>query len=141
MEKLVGKKIVGLQINKTRDSIKFILDQGELTYSAYGDCCSKSWFADILGVDYLLGGTVIRTTELQLPFYNVDDGRGRAKVDEAYGYQLDTDIGSVTVVFRNSSSGFYCGTMSRGVLYESFPQLYKYLPGYTFREITRDWAA
>lgn len=52
-----------------------------ITYGAYGDCCSETWFADITGLDNLRGQVVIgvRVLDVTLP---EGDLRTRQEEDE-----------------------------------------------------------
>ena len=79
-----------------------------------GDCCSESWFADIVGVVELLNAKVKSVSEISIENcgYNVEDGRGRQDYDRAYGYKIITNKGYADIVFRNSSNGYYGGTMA-----------------------------
>src|SRR4051812_10984919 len=87
MQALVGKKLIGLAVEKERQGALRVECEGEtLYYVAYGDCCSESWFADITGVDALLGGTVSEVIPVDLP--DPEDDRGRQDRDLAYGYKL-----------------------------------------------------
>ena len=111
MKELIGKKITGLRINEDQSVLAFDTDQGVIAYDAWGDCCSETWFADITGVGALIGGTVKTVACVNMNGYNVDDGRCRQDVDEAYGYKLTTDKGYADIVFRNSSNGYYGGSI------------------------------
>ena len=109
---LVGRTISALFISADQSILWFDTDAGPIVYEAEGDCCSESWFADIIGADWLKGTRVISTETLGLPDYNVKDGRGRQEEDEAYGYSLTTERGVATIVFRNSSNGYYGGCLT-----------------------------
>lgn len=111
MKKLIGKKIAGLRINEDQSVLAFDTDQGVIAYDALGDCCSETWFADITGVSALLGGTVQTADEVSMDGYNVEDGRTRQEWDEAYGVKLTTEKGYADIVFRNSSNGYYGGSI------------------------------
>ena len=111
MKELIGKKITGLRINEDQSVLAFDTDQGVIAYDVWGDCCSEAWFADITGVGALIGGTVQTADEVSMDGYNVEDGRTRQDVDEAYGYKLTTDKGYADIVFRNSSNGNYGGSI------------------------------
>lgn len=131
MEQLIGKKITELRINEDQSVLAFYTDQGVIAYETRGDCCSETWFADITGVDALLGGTVQTADEVSMDGYNVEDGRTRQDFDEAYGVKLTTDKGYSDIVFRNSSNGCYGGSI--GLLRREMPD------GMT--AITDDWHA
>lgn len=112
MEELVGKKILSLSVDGERQHIlSFETSEGPISYYADGDCCSESWFADITGVSAMVGGTVSRVDEISMDGYNVKDGRGRQEDDMAYGYKIVTDKGYGDIVFRNSSNGYYGGSI------------------------------
>lgn len=132
MDTLVGRAVTGLLVSANQHVRAFETDRGIVAFVAYGDCCSETWFADITGVTALLGATVAKTEEVDMPDgYNVNDGRGRQEADCAYGYRLTTDRGYVDVVFRNSSNGYYGGSIERH---------FGDLPSGMVR-ITDDWAA
>ena len=111
MKKLIGKKIAGLRINEDQSVLAFDTDQGVIAYDALGDCCSETWFADITGVSALLGGTVQTADEVSMDGYTVEDGRTRQDFDAAYGVKITTDKGYSDIVFRNSSNGYYGGSI------------------------------
>ena len=99
------------------------------------DCCSETWFADIIGFKALIGEKIngIRILDLPTP---MDDDRGRQEVDQAYGFELTTNKGACTIVYRNSSNGYYGGhiydvTLDLGE--DDLPS--------TVTEITDDWSA
>lgn len=109
LKELIGKRVDALYLDADTE-LYFVTDGGVLAFVAEGDCCSESWFADIVGVKALLGHVVQAADETWLPAdYNVDDGRGRQEEDELYGFRLTTDAGYVDFVYRNSSNGFYGG--------------------------------
>src|SRR5689334_11489147 len=109
MKEIIGKKIVGLQVSDGERCLSFVATDGRVTYHAVGDCCSESWFADIIGVQALIGGTVISVDEVDLPQPDPSDGRSRQESDSLYGYKITTDKGFVDIAFRCSSNGYYGG--------------------------------
>ena len=111
MNELIGKKITGMWVNNDQSILAFDTDKGVVAYITWEDCCSETWFADITGVSALLGGTVQTADEVSMDGYNVEDGRTRQECDEAYGYKLTTDKGYADIVFRNSSNGYYGGSI------------------------------
>lgn len=131
MKELIGKTIIGIRVNDDQSVMAFDTDQGTVAYSTYGDCCSETWFADIFGAKALIGGKVSEASEIEMPAYNVEDGRGRQESDSAYGVKIVTDKGQAEVVFRNSSNGYYGGNID--------PHTGKLPAGMT--QITDDWRA
>lgn len=50
MKELIGKEIESLYISQSQTCMTFVTTDGEeITYEVDGDCCSHSWFNDILG--------------------------------------------------------------------------------------------
>lgn len=139
MKELVGKTISGLSVNDDQSALRFDTKDGPITFNAVGDCCSQSWFADINGVDALIGGTVASVEEVGMDGYNVDDGRGRQEVDSAYGYKIATDKGNADVVFRNSSNGYYGGWLTLGK--DQYGHELESSADEKMTPITTDWSA
>lgn len=111
MKELIGKKIESIFIDgKEQELIKFNTDQGPVVYDTYGDCCSETWFADITGIDALIGHTVMEVEKVDMG--EVDDGRTRQEVDEVYSVKFKTTGGHADIVYRNSSNGYYGGDCS-----------------------------
>lgn len=79
-------------------------------YETYADCCSETWFSDIVGVANLFQQKIMAIEILE--FGEVEDGRSRQEVDEAYGVKLKTTSGYVDIAYRNSSNGYYGGSVS-----------------------------
>lgn len=138
--KLEGKTARSVWASEDQQSLAFLCD-GEhgVRWDADGDCCSVSWFADIVGLRALIGATVSRVEEIDLETlgYRTDDGRGRQECDQAYGFKIITDKGWVDVIFRNSSNGYYGGSMSAGVFDQA--QAEHTLEGW--EQIIDDWSA
>jgi hypothetical protein len=133
MKELIGKKILRVLVDsETQQYLVFETDKGKDVYETYGDCCSETWFADITGVDALIGGTVQEVRQNPLEGYNVEDGRTRQESDSAYGETIVTEKGHCDIVYRNSSNGYYGGDISH---IEEIPK--KVL----LRELTSDYAA
>ena len=110
IDSLLGKRIAAIEVSDGEGYLRFQTDAGEVVWEAEGDCCSESWFADIIGTSALIGGTVSEVVELEMP-KPVDD-RTRQEEDEAYGFRISTEKGSATIAFRNSSNGYYGGSLN-----------------------------
>ncbi len=112
MKELIGRMIERIKIDTKENSlIRFETSDGPLTYFAEGDCCSESWFADIYNVSNLLNGVVDEVNRAYGGYdgYNTEDGRCRQESDEVYCYKFSTDRGEASIIFRNSSNGYYGG--------------------------------
>ncbi len=75
-EEIVGKKIVAVYADDKGpcDSIIFESSEGEFfKWSAYGDCCSSSWFEHFNGLDFLIGQIVNKIVEREFPFSDFEE--------------------------------------------------------------------
>ncbi len=133
MKELIGKKISRICVNDDQHLLVFYHPDGQVTaYETYGDCCSETWFADIVGVQALLNGVVERADEIPLSeVREVDDARSRQEFDKVYGVKLKTDLGYADIAYRNSSNGYYGGDI--GLFHGEITE--------NLTPITADWAA
>jgi hypothetical protein len=130
MNELIGKTVASLRVSADQSILTFDHPDGTSTsYLTDGDCCSETWFADITGVNALLGGKVVEVAEIDLP--TVVDGRGRQDEDQFYGVKLRTEKGVADIVYRNSSNGYYGGSI--GPFAGELPN--------DMKTITDDWSA
>jgi len=109
MYELLNRIITKVLVSDDQHRIQFVTDQGPINYFLEADCCSETWFSDILNVSDIINSKVIEVSCLELPDYDCYDGRSRQEVDEVYGYSIKTEKGSCEVIFRNSSNGYYGG--------------------------------
>jgi hypothetical protein len=95
------------------DYLTFVTDDGKVTYSVYGDCCSDSAFFDFYGVENVLGREVVAFESVSLspgdPGYRpetFDIPAHEWAAIQVYGYRITTEhpmFGHVSAVmsFRN----------------------------------------
>lgn len=149
MKELIGKTITGMAISEGEHVLKFSVQDGEpVYYVAEGDCCSETWFADIIfnrnrWQESEFPFTVACAEDLEMPSWveNIvtNDGRGRQECDQVYGERLVHNLGSVDIVYRNSSNGYYGGWC--GFADMENPYQAEYIAKQTFTDITKDWRA
>lgn len=136
MKNLIGEKVLAVYVaHEDQTELVFQTDKGYLGYVLDADCCSVSWFADIIGVQALIGQVVTHAEDIELEGVMQDD-RCRQDMDRFYGIKLTTGKGYVDIVFRNSSNGYYGGTIDDGNWYlEGCFNLNNFV------KIEDDWAA
>lgn len=108
-ENLIGKTVLAMKV--ADEYLIITTETDKLKYAVSGDCCSESWFADIAGLRSIVGKPVTAIKEPDLSQYNCDDGRGRQEEETVYGLNIHSDDSFCTVIFRNSSNGYYGGWM------------------------------
>lgn len=114
MEALKGRRILGLFLSKDHQTLFFLMNEKDqngnfiILFEVEGDCCSRSYYADIQGVDALIGA------ELD-DFEILDETSENAEYDGqiiTYGIKLKTDRGYATITYRNDNNGYYSGWMN-----------------------------
>ena len=108
---LIGRKVNKVFVNGDQNVLVLDTDKGLIGWQTIGDCCSETWFADILGLHSWIGHVIVDTDELETQ-HDVEDGRSRQDIDDVYGFQLKTMKGTTDIIYRNSSNGYYGGWMS-----------------------------
>jgi hypothetical protein len=134
---IVGKTLTTIYVDSSHHEFLKLECSDESSCIIYveGDCCSESWWADIIGVKSALGGMIISWRVLEMPPMEypekgagkggaftdrmramgkqksrfIDGRRTRQDCDECYGFEITTTKGTITLAFRNSSNGYYGG--------------------------------
>lgn len=111
MKELIGKRIGTISINPEKTIIMFHTSDGEIAYEAEGDCCSESWFNNISNLDALRGGYHLITDVIKREETQAQTGEMRQEETSVYGYDLVTPKGTCYIEMRNSSNGYYGGSL------------------------------
>lgn len=106
MENLIGLKIKEIRLDVNKEILEFDTDQGTLIYEAYGDCCSSSWIEHLNNLSEP-NATVISVEEKDISDKNSEDGE-----EKFYFYTIKTDKGDIDIEMRNSSNGYYGGSIN-----------------------------
>lgn len=107
LENIVGKRINGFVVSDEKTTLTFNDDEGMLyVYDADADCCSHSWIENIEDPEYLLGNLVLKVEEKEMPSEDQD-----GEYIQIMSYDIYTDKGICKIDFRNSSNGFYGGSL------------------------------
>ena len=107
LDQLVGKRVVRIEMDADKTHIIFITHCCKIAYEACTQCCDESWFNHLSGVNVLIGNLVSGVEEIQ----KVEHPPTRQYVDWVYGYRITTPKGVATLELRNSSNGFYDGSV------------------------------
>jgi|GEM_PF-2120762 len=117
LQDLIGKSIKSVLVEaQGQESIIFVCEGDQLVAAETGgDCCSESWISDAIGVPKILESEVLSVTKVPLEEmeYPVNDGRTRQDIDVVYGFRIRTNSGSAVFAFRNSSNGYYGGSLDK----------------------------
>lgn len=117
---LIGHIVTAIFLAEDRQAIKFTLDDGrEVIASCDGDCCSHTWIEDLVGEDAAISAPVLSVVDLDLP----EELRQLTKTDnyeeemQYYGCGIQTVKGRFLIAYRNSSNGYYGGSLLWGDAY------------------------
>lgn len=110
---LVGQTITAVALADDREAIKFALADGrEIIARCDADCCSSTWIEDVIDPAAALG-TVTKAEDIALPDeWQVATKTGKDEEEMAYyGFAIETEKGRCTIAYRNSSNGYYGGSL------------------------------
>ncbi len=110
MKELVGKTVNKVYISDDKELLKFEINDGEsVVYHAEKDCCNDVWFNHVNGLQNLIGATVISVYDKP----DIDNATPtRQDMDIVYGWTVITVNGYFDVEMRNSSNGYYGGSLA-----------------------------
>lgn len=106
---LVGKTITGVHLAEDRLAIRFDIQNSEPVVARVdADCCSYTWVENIEAPEVLIGSPVLVAENLELTreSENTEDG-----LLQFYGFKIVTAKGTCTIDYRNSSNGYYGGSL------------------------------
>jgi len=128
MKELAGRTIERVERDEKSHHLAFYTSKGErLLYVCVDDCtCDETWVHHFSGVSAVLGGTISAIEEIpeyeSYPATRQEDDHGEHRVrDRVFGYRLITNKGTAVVELRNSSNGYYNGSMELETLHEATP--------------------
>ena len=105
---LIGRTIKAIFIAEDKLAVKFELTDGDpIIARVDADCCSYTWIEDLGDVSQILDSPVVSVENLSLrEDKETDDGAIRF-----YGCRITTRKGFTTIDYRNSSNGYYGGSL------------------------------
>ena len=86
-----------------------------LSPSHQGDCCSHTWIEEVLNFDALLMTPVLNVDDIELSEEFQQPTKHPDQYEEEmqyYGLAIETAKGRCVIAYRNSSNGYYGGSLS-----------------------------
>lgn len=109
LDLLLGRVVLEIRMQPGEERMQFLCEDGDrVDFVTDADCCSETWFADIVGVQALIGSAITLAEWVDVP--DAVDGRSRQESDSFYGFRIFTAKGCCDFVYRNSSNGYYGGS-------------------------------
>lgn len=108
ISELVGANIDSIWVNSDQSQLVLVENAVAHVLTAEGDCCSHSWFEEVIGIPNITrqGSVIMDVFEIPLKTPAGLD----ADEEVFYGIAIRTNQGNATIVYRNSSNGYYGGT-------------------------------
>lgn len=135
--KLIGEVVTDFAIDSYK--IWFKLEDGRVYECVVaGDCCSHSYFAEVVNLKSLISGSAIKDI-VDMPLMDQEKLKTNGRemdvgyLVQVYGAKIyfeDKKLKPTIISFRNASNGYYGGSMLEPRLVHHFPEQ---------NEITDDW--
>jgi hypothetical protein len=107
---MIGRTIREIYLADNGGAIRFVLDGGDIVEPwADGYCCSHSWVESIDTPDAIVGGVVTKVEDIHMPELPYDENEHQCL--RFYGCRITTDRGQAVIDYRNSSNGYYGGSL------------------------------
>ena len=105
---LIGRTLTGVKIAEDGRALLFQTSEGDVIARADGDCCSHTWVEHVAlparGFPCLVSGV----ENLDMPDLGSPDEYG---LIQYYGCKVVTSNGDMIIDYRNSSNGYYGGSL------------------------------
>ena len=114
---LVGRLILGIYRNEDSTKLKFETGAApDVFLSIESGSRSESWVEEILNAELLIGAivTMCESLDLESPKIPQYPPSERQEYDKSYGWAIHGTKGTATVIYRNSSNGYYGGSLDIG---------------------------
>jgi len=106
---IFGSTLKAIYFSAGGDYCKIETDKQSYYMDTEGDCCSNTYFAEVIGKPE---GGVLESENIDMPELPVGHPDKDDELVQCYGIEIKTTKGVVTIVYRNSSNGYYGGSSS-----------------------------
>lgn len=107
---LIGRTLAGIKIAEDKEAILFHTNEGDVVVRCDADCCSHTWIEHVELPARGFPAKVLAVEDLDLP--GSCDNHPEHDCLQVYGCKIVTENGDVVIDFRNSSNGYYGGSLS-----------------------------
>lgn len=109
MNVLVGKTITGIKLAADKEAILFETTEGGIKAWCDADCCSHTWVEHIELPALGFPALVISADDLDMNKPPLENDEYECL--QYYGFKIVTDKGEIVIDYRNSSNGYYGGSL------------------------------
>ena len=108
---LEGKTITGINLAADKEAIQFLVEGHDpIIARCDADCCSHTWVEHIELPALGFPAKVLKLEDVDLP--GSKDNHPEYDCLQVYGTKIITDKGEIIIDYRNSSNGYYGGSLS-----------------------------
>ena len=119
MNKLIGFKVKEIELSDDSESLTLYGEHQNGKYGHYsinteGECCSQSWIESIFEPNALIGYEILKIDHIELPDSYYESIPGTTHYEDYvqyYGFAMYTSNGKCVIDYRNSSNGYYGGSI------------------------------
>ena len=112
IEACIGKTLASAFLEDQGMRIVLRFDDGtEWAADVEGDCCSESWIEHLEVPPDIAGAILTGVTESDKVKAPEDGAHGSQEELQVYGVAFATSKGEIILEFRNSSNGYYGGSL------------------------------
>jgi hypothetical protein len=109
LDVLIGKKVESVWLNEDSDHLLFKTNGGDFCFYCVGECCSHSWIESIEDIESILGNEITEIVE-----HDISSGETEEhECLDVMNYDIKSLKGTCTIDFRNSSNGYYGGSLDK----------------------------
>lgn len=113
---MIGRKLSTVTLNDDGAAVLFTFDEGPTArFDVEGDCCSTSWVEHLELPGNIKGATVLSVDDsvpITQDHSEHDEDNGGDSI-QVYNTVFRTDRGDIVLEYRNSSNGYYGGSLVR----------------------------
>lgn len=105
---LVGKVITGVKLAEDAMAILFQTTEGDIIAKCDADCCSHTWIENVELPVNGFPALVLEADNIAMPEVSTEHNGDYIAY---YGFKITTDKGDIIIDYRNSSNGYYGGSL------------------------------
>ena len=109
---LVGKTLTGIKIASDKEAILFQTTDGDVVARCDADCCSITWVENIENTVREFPAVVIAAEDIEDGLPDPVENDPEYDCLQFYGFKITTDKGVIVIDYRNSSNGYYGGSLT-----------------------------
>lgn len=109
-KRLIGRVIQSVTVSEDKEKLTILFhgDPQVMKFEVEADCCSSTWIEHLEQPIDVDGATVLSVEEDASVDGPSDD---RLEVIQIYKTRINTDRGTIAIEYRNSSNGYYGGSI------------------------------